>query len=156
MPNALRKADPQELAKLGIDPKFLAEVQAHCRMVGNEVVIDRSWWLATVAAAAASGTLDPKRSWLDMAIGVVDIAGNLRRIVHGREHRGKVVARMDKLDGKVEEVRRLVRSGAADEGDVPFMLAQLLDCYIRDIERLWVAYLKRYNRPFADHPDWPC
>jgi hypothetical protein len=160
MPNALRKADPQELAKLGIDPKFLAEVQAHCQMVGNEVVIDRSWWLATVAAAAAKGAGDaaqgPAKSWRSIGISVIDIPGNLLRSGHGSEHRRRVVARMDKLDTDVEDLRGMVRSGQADEEDVPVVIAQLIESYRSDIMALWDAYWKRYNRPYGDHPDWPC
>ena len=154
MQGKLATAGSSSLAR-GVDPRLLAEVKAHCVLVGNRVEIDRTWWAMQVAKGAAAGARNPPSSTVEMALAFIDIAGNLKRIGHGRDYRSRVIAQMDRLDAKVAEAHDLVALGSADEGDFHLIIAQLLNKYETTIASLWEAYCERYNRPWRDHAPWP-
>jgi len=138
-----------------IDPQFLAKVKANCVVVGNRVEIDTGWWAQQVAAAAFQGAVQASGSPVDAVLDLFDIAGNVKRLMYGREYRSRVVSRMDSLDHQRAELEIAVRQGDADEFDVQLMLAQSIPLYHQDIAALWEAYSERYKHPWRDHRPWP-
>jgi len=138
------------------DSAVLAEVRGHCRLVGNRLVVDEAWLARKIAMAAVDGAMaaqaKPKaQTFLEL----VNVPGNIMRIKHGRDHRERVVARMDKLDATMAEVHSLAASGNADELAVQMVIAQALASYFTEIDALWRAYVVRHESPLMDHEPWP-
>jgi hypothetical protein len=142
----------------GVDPKVLAEVGQNCVLVGNRVELDSAWLARKIAMAALDGAREgarkpPQLAFLELA----NVPGNVARVVHGREHRDRVVRRMDKFDVDVGSVHDMVARGEADELDVQIVVAQVLAGYFADIDGLWNAYVARYRSPLSGQvPAWPC
>jgi hypothetical protein len=138
-----------------VDPQLLAEVQAHCWMDGNRVVVDQKWLVQKVGVAFAMGSVEGPRSLWDSAVDVVNIPGNIARVVAGREHRARVVDRMDVLDDDLEKLSSTARQECLQELEVQLALTQLLGQYREDVSALWNAYKARYKSPLGRHEPWP-
>ena len=139
----------------GVDPHMLAEVRAHCWMDGNRVVVDEKWLVAQVARAFAMGALEEPSGFLESALSAVNIPGNIARIAAGREHRARVVDRMDALDRDLDVLRNCACEDDLGELEVQLALTQLLTQYRDDVGVLWSAYATRHKNPLSRHAPWP-